>query len=99
MTWLYKILIAVLIIILGYFVYSNILLNKRVTDLQTQAIESEQVQTQTRQYLIDSVSKTKILITAEILKNNNTIQKLKEELKKTNKDTITLQQAIKILGL
>lgn len=99
MTWLYKILIAVLIIILGYFVYSNILLNKRVTDLQTQAIKSEQVQTQTRQYLIDSVSKTKILITAEILKNNNTIQKLKEELKKTNKDTITLQQAIKILGL
>ena len=99
MTWLYKILIAVLIIILGYFVYLNILLNKRVTDLQTQAIKSEQVQTQTRQYLIDSVSKTKILITAEILKNNNTIQKLKEELKKTNKDTITLQQAIKILGL
>lgn len=99
MTWLYKVLIVVLLIVSAYFVYSNIMLNKRVTDLQSQAIKSEQERTLARQYLIDSVSKTKILITTELIKNNTTIQKLKEELKKTNTDTITLQQAIKILGL
>lgn len=99
MTWLYKVLIVVLLIVSAYFVYSNIMLNKRVTDLQSQAIKSEQERTLARQYLIDSVSKTKILITTELIKNNITIQKLKEELKKTNTDTITLQQAIKILGL
>lgn len=99
MTWLYKAIPPLLLIVSAYFIYSNIILNRRVTDLQTQAIKSEHEQTQTRQYLIDSISKTKILITAEILKNTNSVQKLKDELKKTNKDTITLQQAIKILGL
>lgn len=98
MTWLYKIAIGGFFLLSVYLIYTNYTLNRKVSVLKESIVEAETIAIKNREYLIDSLQKSKILITKEILQNDKNIQKIKAELNKTN-SPMTLEEARKLLGL
>lgn len=96
---LYKILIAILVLLASYLLYMNYTLNTKVDSLKQSLIQTEEQSIKNRNYLIDSLQKSKLIITKEILQNEKAIEKIKSELKKTNTTNLSLEDAKKLLGL
>mgnify|MGYP001480269953 CR=1 FL=1 len=96
---LYRILIAVLVLLASYLLYTNYTLNTKVDLLKQSLIQTEEQSIKNRNYLIDSLQKSKLIITKEILQNEKAIEKIKSELKKTNTTNLSLEDAKKLLGL
>ena len=95
----YKIILGILIAVIGYLVYNNIVISKKNTELIKQSITVEEVFIEKNKHLIDSLMSVKLNITKELLSNENNIKKLKDQLKKIGNDSITLDEAKKLLGL
>lgn len=95
----YKIILGILIAVIGYLVYNNIVISKKNKELIKQSITVEEVFIEKNKHLIDSLMTVKLNITKELLSNENNIKKLKDQLKKVSNDSITLDEAKKLLGL
>ena len=95
----YKIILGILIAVIGYLVYNNIVISKKNKELIKQSITVEEVFIEKNKHLIDSLMSVKLNITKELLSNENNIKKLKDQLKKVSNDSITLNEAKKLLGL
>lgn len=99
MTWLYKLLICLLLLGVVFLIYKNVTLNKENSRLSEVAVKKELEDIKNRNKLIDSIQTSKILITKELLSNDINIKKLKKELSKTNSDSITIKEALEILNI
>ena len=99
MTWLYKLLVCLLLLGVVFLIYKNVTLNKENTRLSEVAVKKELEDIKNRNKLIDSIQTSKILITKELLSNDINIKKLKKELSKTNSDSITIKEALEILNI
>lgn len=95
----YKILTAILMLLLVFSIYKNYTLNSTVNSLQKTMINNEQEVIKDRKNLIDSLQKSKILITKQLLQNTKNIQKLKDELSKTEDYNLSIEDAKRLLGL
>jgi len=95
----YKTILGILIAVIGYLVYNNIVISKKNKELIKQSITVEEVFIEKNKHLIDSLMSVKLNITKELLSNENNIKKLKDQLKKIGNDSITLDEAKKLLGL
>ena len=99
MTWLYKLLICLLLLGVVFLIYKNVTLNKENSRLSEVAVKKELEDIKNRNKLIDSIQTSKILITKELLSNDINIKKLKKELSKTNSYSITIKEALEILNI
>ena len=99
MTWLYKLLICLLLLGVVFLMYQNVTINKENYRLSEVAIKKEIEDIKNRNKLIDSIQTSKILITKELLSNDINIKKLKKELSKTNSYSITIKEALEILNI
>lgn len=95
----HKILTAILMLLLVFSIYKNYTLNSTVNSLQKTMINNEQEVIKDRKNLIDSLQKSKILITKQLLQNTKNIQKLKDELSKTEDYNLSIEDAKRLLGL
>jgi len=86
-------------LLLVFSIYKNYTLNSTVNSLQKTMINNEQEVIKDRKNLIDSLQKSKILITKQLLQNTKNIQKLKDELSKTEDYNLSIEDAKRLLGL
>lgn len=98
-SWLYNVLIGILLGVSVYFGYNYFITNNKNQELQEQLLNSINKEIAERRLLIDSITKSTILIKKEILENDKYVLKLKQELKNTKVDSLTYEEAKKILGL
>lgn len=84
-----SIIIIISILFIGWKIKSY---KDEITRLKLDSVKREQV-------LIDSLTQDKKLFEDKILTNTEAIKKLYDKLKESKKDSITLDEAKKLLGL
>lgn len=99
MSQLYKIIGIILILLCSYLVFKNVTLEKKNKELQEVAVKNSLVVIEEKHRMIDSLTAVKLVITKELISNAANIKKAQEYLKTIKVDSLSLDDAKKILGL